>query len=349
MTLSLPPRIRAICWVQFWAWIGWFPFLFYSPTWVGETYFRYSAPADLSPSTDRLGEIGRIGSMSLVIFSAITFLASVVFPFLIRSPATPASRTFTPRPHPLIAPIVKALRRFHKHRPDLLTAWRYANIIFGLVMLTAPLIHSVGAASFLVAVAGFPWAIACWAPFAFMGVEVNQMSAPRNPHYRASSITSGGSPFPRPSFDSTPSQNLPNQLHLKHSEDSRTDSFELDAESDSEASADGFITVHRNASKGNTDVTSSTGETAGMYLGVLNVFTTLPQFVGTFISMIVFAIFEPGRSRELAGHHDDQAAAAAAAATKEDSGVNAISICLFIGGACALMAAYATKRLRNAR
>lgn len=26
----LPPRIQAICWAQFWAWIGWFPFLFYS-------------------------------------------------------------------------------------------------------------------------------------------------------------------------------------------------------------------------------------------------------------------------------------------------------------------------------
>ena len=25
---TLPPRISAICWVQFWSWIGWFPFLF---------------------------------------------------------------------------------------------------------------------------------------------------------------------------------------------------------------------------------------------------------------------------------------------------------------------------------
>ena len=26
-TMNLPPRIQAICWAQFWAWIGWFPFL----------------------------------------------------------------------------------------------------------------------------------------------------------------------------------------------------------------------------------------------------------------------------------------------------------------------------------
>lgn len=42
--LHLPPRIRAICMVQLWAWIGWFPFLFYGTTWVGETYFRYDVP-----------------------------------------------------------------------------------------------------------------------------------------------------------------------------------------------------------------------------------------------------------------------------------------------------------------
>ena len=44
--ISLPPRIRGICWAVFWSWIGWFPFLMYSSTWVGETYFRYDAPAN---------------------------------------------------------------------------------------------------------------------------------------------------------------------------------------------------------------------------------------------------------------------------------------------------------------
>lgn len=39
-TISLPKRMQAICWAMFWAWIGWFTFLFYSANWVGETYFR---------------------------------------------------------------------------------------------------------------------------------------------------------------------------------------------------------------------------------------------------------------------------------------------------------------------
>ena len=58
----LPPRIQQICWCQFWGWIGWFPFLFYSSTWVGETYYRYE---NATKPKDALGGIGRLGSLSL--------------------------------------------------------------------------------------------------------------------------------------------------------------------------------------------------------------------------------------------------------------------------------------------
>lgn len=84
---------------------------------------------------------------------------------------------------------------------------------------------------------------------------------------------------------------------------------------------------------------SSTGETAGIYLGILNLFTTLPQFVGTFISMAVFAIFEPGK-HELADQE------------KEDiqrDGVNAIGVCLFIGAISAIGATWATWKLKFVR
>ncbi len=32
----LPPQIRAVCQVQFFAWVGWFPFLFYITTYIGQ-------------------------------------------------------------------------------------------------------------------------------------------------------------------------------------------------------------------------------------------------------------------------------------------------------------------------
>jgi solute carrier family 45 protein 1/2/4 len=91
---DLPRGIQAICLVQFWAWIGrfelkgygssgtdkmtgWFPFLFYSTTWVGEIYLRYDAPAEAREHSDLTGQVGRIGSMALIAFSIITFVMSV--------------------------------------------------------------------------------------------------------------------------------------------------------------------------------------------------------------------------------------------------------------------------------
>ena len=53
---------------------------------------------------------------------------------------------------------------------------------------------------------------------------------------------------------------------------------------------------------------ASTGETAGVYLGILNLYAAAPQLLGTLINFVVFAIVEPGKSRELAGGDHDHAA-----------------------------------------
>ena len=91
---------------------------------------------------------------------------------------------------------------------------------------------------------------------------------------------------------------------------------------------------------GTEDVDASTGELSGIYFGILNIYTTLPQFVGTFISMIVFAILEPGKSPELA--HD-----ADPSEHHGTDGPNAIAVCLFIGALSTLGAAYAIWRLKH--
>lgn len=93
-------------------------------------------------------------------------------------------------------------------------------------------------------------------------------------------------------------------------------------------------------------VEASTGETAGIYLGILNLFTTLPQFVGTFISMIVFSILEPGKSPEL---HQDPESEDMQTPKQAAEGPNAIAVCLFIGALSATGAAYATARMKAAR
>ncbi|KKZ62228.1 hypothetical protein EMCG_03290 [[Emmonsia] crescens] len=331
-TVNLPPRIQAICWAQFWAWIGWFPFLFYSSTWVGETYFRYEAPEEAAgKSLDTLGDVGRLGSMSLLIFSLITFISSVVLPFGVLSPDAKES-TFVRRP-PL--GLIRLFNKLHFIRPDLQTAWMISHIVFAVTMIFAPAAHSVRFATILVAFCGIPWAVSCWAPFAFMGVEINRLAIPS--FTRKSSVTMiTSATFNRhnsdlSNYDVELEDRGPSVLRLNHSHSPDMDS---DSETDDEEA-------------------SSTGELAGIYLGVLNVYTTLPQFVGTLISWIVFSILEPGTS-PIAADGDMKDAASSPQddgewINRHREGPNAIAVCLFIGAMSSLVAAEATRRLRYAR
>ena len=160
-----------------------------------------------------------------------------------------------------------------------------------------------------------------------MGIEINRLTAP-------TTVLANGSSYRRisnPSDDFLSPAPSPNFLRLNHLDRS------LDDDDD------------------DIDVSSAgtTGETAGIYLGILNVFSTLPQFVGTFISMVVFGILEPGKSPELHKPHEGMTVEETTLEEerkKKAEGPNAIAICLFIGALSALGAAYATSRMRgNAR
>lgn len=294
--LTLPPRIQAICWAVFWSWIGWFPFLIYSSTWVGETYFRYDVPEDVKDSGDALGDMGRIGSMALTVYSVVTFLSAWILPLFIKSPE---EESFTHRPPASIAPWIEKL---NKIKPDLLTAWFCSHLIYSAAMFLAPFAASFRFATVLVAICGLPWTIAMWAPTTFLGVEVNKLgsggdgmgASSRRLSVGSSSIEMVSRDAPRRPDDLPPPSSSSN---------------------------------------------SNTGELSGVYFGILNIYTTLPQFIGTFMSTVVFAVLEPGKSPELATdahpseHHGTD-------------GPNAIAVCLFIGAISTLGAAYATRKLR---
>ncbi|KAF3348897.1 hypothetical protein VD0002_g6968 [Verticillium dahliae] len=294
--LNLPPRIQAICWAQFWAWIGWFPFLFYSATWVGETYFRYDAPEEAKNSKDMLGDVGRIGSTALVIYSTVTLIGAWLLPMITKSPD---DEKYTARPPQGLATLAE---KFSKRKPDLMTVWMAGHLMFASAMFMAPFAASFRFATFLVVICGLPWTIAMWAPVTFLGVEVNKLSG---------ATEAGGPAYRRLSNADDielPAISADHALHLEHGSDT-------------------------------PGASSSTGELSGIYFGILNIYSTLPQFIGTFISTIVFTILEPGKSPELAKGADP-------AEHHDTDGPNAIAVCLFIGAISALGAAYATSRLR---
>lgn len=226
----------------------------------------------------------------------------------------PGQRNFTPRPPPAVAPLVKL---FNEAKPNLLTAWMLSHIIFAGAMFLAPFVRSLHMATVLVSICGIPWALACWAPFSFIGIEVNRMTAP-------STILANGSSYrrlPTPSDDFSSPAPSPSFLRLNH--------LDRDVEEDDE------------------DPGASTGETAGIYIGILNLFTTLPQFVGTFISMIVFEILEPGKHPELHKGENVDGKGKDDVVKKVTEGPNGIAVCLFIGAVSAIGAAYATGRMKR--
>ncbi|KAH0562275.1 hypothetical protein GP486_003020 [Trichoglossum hirsutum] len=87
------------------------------------------------------------------------------------------------------------------------------------------------------------------------------------------------------------------------------------------------------------EISTSTGELAGVYLGILNLYCTLPQFLGTFISMVVFAVLEPGKSPELATEAEPHE-------VHSTDGPNAIAVILFIGAMSAVCAANTARKLK---
>lgn len=261
-----------------------------------------------------------------MIFSAATVAGAIILPFGILS--LESGKPSSSPPFRIPRRVIRVLRKLAVRRPDLQTAWMISHLMFAGTMFFAPLARSVRFATFLVATCGIPWSISSWAPFAFMGVEINKLATPSlTSSTRPSRVTmitgsrqGGITYFPVDAADiNNPDIEMDDHvLRLNH---------HLEGDSDTESDIDELEP-------------SSTGELAGIYLGVLNVYTTLPQFVGTFISLIVFSILEPGRS-------PDQKPDGREWMDLDPNAVNPIAVCLFIGALSALGAAEATRRMRR--
>ncbi|KAF2490551.1 hypothetical protein BU16DRAFT_157941 [Lophium mytilinum] len=204
---KLPPQIRRVCEVQFFAWIGWFPFLFYITTYIGEIYVEpffeenpNMTPAEVDATWEKAT---RVGTFALLIFALTTFTSSVFLPFIIPP-------TFKPPPPPSTTPLtpttpgsLSASGYFTSKKPSpahvslfiricsaltsaiqipsltLRRAWLLSHLMFAACMWLTFLVHSTTAGTILVALIGVPWALTCWAPFALISSEISKRDAIR--------------------------------------------------------------------------------------------------------------------------------------------------------------------------
>ncbi|KAL2406927.1 General alpha-glucoside permease [Exophiala dermatitidis] len=81
----LPPQIRQVCEIQFFHWMGWFPFLFYITTYIGQLYVDpYLKPGLSDDEVEKLwGKATRIGTFALLIYAITSFVSNIILPFLV--------------------------------------------------------------------------------------------------------------------------------------------------------------------------------------------------------------------------------------------------------------------------
>lgn len=201
---SLPPQTRKVCEVQFFAWIGWFGFLFYLSTWVAELYVEpfVEANPDLTPEEiDRLYEKGtRIGTFALLVWASVSLAANVFLPFFIAptydAPFIPSAGQITQSIHSQSSSssYTTSLDRFLERLVipwlSLRRAWTISLIMFGLCMFSTLIVPNPTIATIVVGIVGIPWALTIWAPFAIISAEISKRDALRRA--QALNVASGG-------------------------------------------------------------------------------------------------------------------------------------------------------------
>ncbi|KAJ5263542.1 hypothetical protein N7478_011147 [Penicillium angulare] len=84
---TLPTQIAKVCEVQIAAWVGWFPFLFYSTTYIGQLYVNpifEENPHLPQEQIDKAWEDAtRVGTFALLIYAVISFAANTILPVFV--------------------------------------------------------------------------------------------------------------------------------------------------------------------------------------------------------------------------------------------------------------------------
>ncbi|OAP58082.1 hypothetical protein AYL99_07172 [Fonsecaea erecta] len=113
----LPPQIRKVCEIQFFHWLGWFPFLFYITTYIGQLYVDPHLKPGLSDDEVEKfwAKATRVGTLALLTYAIVSFASNIILPFLVvptyKAKATEDAEDFT-RPITPTSPIGTRSREF---------------------------------------------------------------------------------------------------------------------------------------------------------------------------------------------------------------------------------------------
>ncbi|KAL2136135.1 hypothetical protein VTI74DRAFT_5358 [Chaetomium olivicolor] len=274
----LPPQTKKVCQVQFCAWIGFFPMLFYTSAYIGEIYAEPYLQENPNMSPEELDKLyeraTREGTFALLIFAIMGLATNVFLPFFIAP--TYETQVGIAADAPGEAP--GALKHYDEEQKSWLDyliipgftlrrAWMLAQILFTGSMLCTVFVRTVTAATVLIGLVGITWALTLWAPWAIISAEISRRDEIRRANYaqRALSPSSRGAVTSLDGYSSD--ENRAGDLDNNNKK--------VDDEEDSDQ--------------------------AGVILGIHNMAIAAPQIIATVVSSIIFRIFQ--KPRGVPGDH----------------------------------------------
>ncbi|PWY67535.1 MFS general substrate transporter [Aspergillus heteromorphus CBS 117.55] len=186
----LPVRIRRVYMIQAAAWFGWFSFLFYATTYIGQLYVNPIFDQHQDLSEDEINRIWeeatRIGTLALLVNGIVSFATSIILPLLV----VPSEKQMEPH-----ASTGSSNLRLKLRIPGLTLrrAWLLSHFLFAICMLSTCFISSPGQASVMTGIVGISWATTAWAPFALIATEITK----GGPTTRSTDETNEGPSIPR--------------------------------------------------------------------------------------------------------------------------------------------------------
>ncbi|KAI9283402.1 major facilitator superfamily domain-containing protein [Sporodiniella umbellata] len=282
---NLPTPIQRICNVQFFAWIGWFPFLFYSTTWVAEIYTN-SMLEGANPPKDPVGQATRAGSFAFLVYSLVSLFSSFFIPIIVHSSDESESQRILRLPYGTKLNI-SFLNYLKMPFLTLPISWTISHFIFSVCMLSTFFVNNVTSAAVVIGLCGISWAVTMWAPFSLIGEYISAQEAakePKNPALANLRITESrvSLSLARSGVESSIYQPV----------------MTTDDEEEEDIEMVGTKESHRTGGSNGENSDKERPPAAGVLLGIHNMYIVLPQFLVTFFSSIVFKLLEGDENDE---------------------------------------------------
>ncbi|KNZ44795.1 hypothetical protein VP01_880g2 [Puccinia sorghi] len=256
--------VRPLCWIELWAWLGWFPVIFYSTTWIGETWSGRGGESRPFVGGKEMAEpdgakATRVGTVGLLVQAVLSLLGWLLIPKLVSN---------------------WRRLKYGEGRSDggktLVDLWAGSQLVFGGLLLLSPLCEqSVALSVLLIGACGIPWAITSWAPFTLIGEAMLEKSelqlvVPGEMNTFRLVESDAAASSPREEEQGIPLQRLGEEEEEEEEEEEQ-------------------LLTEENGEGGRIDGELGS-QLAGTVLGIHNVFIVLPQFLISFISSVLFKL-----------------------------------------------------------